>query len=185
MHFAPIARSAHGLAPGKALNWMPCALVIKPRLDLHCADTTLNSMIVLRLFLPFALFILASAVAAQQSGSDAWADISVAEWKKMVLGRTVTYRIGPQIWAQEAYDTGTNAVSIRLADGTCMDGTWSHTGNTFCFAWTGAETSCFRHVRDAGQILIVPMVDGEPSGTVQTVTGVSDLPLTCGPALSS
>ncbi len=142
-------------------------------------------MIPLRLLIASAFLILASTATAQQAASDAWADITVAEWKKMVLGRTVTYRIGPQIWAQEAYDTGTNAVSIRLADGTCMDGTWSHVGNTFCFAWIGAETSCFRHVRDAGQILVVPMVDGEPSGTVQTVMGVSDLPLTCGPALSS
>lgn len=131
--------------------------------------------------------ILSSALpaAAEDGAVDDWQDITVEEWREMVLGRTVTYRIGPQVWAQEAYDVNSNAVAIRLADGTCMEGTWTHLDNVYCFAWIDTETSCFRHVRDDGEILVIPIVDGEPSGAVQTVAGVSDLPLACGPNLSS
>lgn len=112
-------------------------------------------------------------------------DIAPAEWRDMVRGRTVTYLIGGAVWAQEAYGRHGNGVSIKLADGTCMEGVWEHTGTAFCFAWTGGEYSCFRHVRVDDEILIIPVQDGEPAGTVQSVKQISDLPLACGPALTS
>lgn len=112
-------------------------------------------------------------------------DISPDEWQSLVRGRTVTYKIGQSIWAQEAYDPRTNSVSIRLADGTCMDGIWAHADGEYCFAWTSGEYSCFRHLRTADEIVIVPVEDGAPTGVTQTVDKVSDIPLACGPALSS
>ncbi|MEM8789479.1 MAG: hypothetical protein AAGE76_14560 [Pseudomonadota bacterium] len=116
---------------------------------------------------------------------DSATDIAPAEWRDLVQGRTVTYRIGDQIWAQEAYDRSTNSVAIRLADGTCMEGTWTHVEGSYCFDWSGGEFSCFRHVRAGEEILIIPVVDGVTAGTIQTVGGVSDLPLSCGPDLTS
>ena len=134
-----------------------------------------------------AAALLAQAVAATESGAPEQGDvaqpgIAPAEWRAMVRGRTVTYQIDGQAWAQEAYDLTTNAVAIRLIDGTCMEGTWSYTDGEYCFAWTSGEHSCFLHVRAADQILIIPVVDGVQSGTIQTVGGISDAPLTCGPA---
>lgn len=128
--------------------------------------------------------------AAQDSDAQADAeaglvDIGPDEWRAMVMGRTVTYRIGGEIWAQEAYDTVSDAVAIRLADGTCMHGVWDWQDGVFCFAWSGGERSCFRHVRAQDRILVIPVQDGFAGGTIQTVSAIGDLPLACGPALSS
>ncbi|MEM9228393.1 MAG: hypothetical protein AAGB10_02205 [Pseudomonadota bacterium] len=128
---------------------------------------------------------LAPIAMAQDGPPDTWDDISVSEWRQMVKGRTVTYRIGGQLWAHEAYDTSGNRVAIRTADGSCMEGTWSYDNGAYCFAWDAAPASCFRHVRQGSEILIVPLIDGVPSGAVQTVEGVSDIPLNCGPDLTS
>ncbi len=114
------------------------------------------------------------------------ADIDPSEWRRMVQGRTVIYQIGSETWAYETYAApGSDLVAILLADGTCMDGTWYHRNLEFCYAWSRGETSCFRHVRVGDEILVIPMVDGAPSGSVQTVSGISDKPIVCGPALSS
>ncbi|MEM8657575.1 MAG: hypothetical protein AAF813_07050 [Pseudomonadota bacterium] len=128
---------------------------------------------------------LASLSQAQEVASEGWNDISVEEWRDMVQGRTVTYNAGGQFWANEVYHPSTNHVMIQVADGTCMEGTWSYERGTYCFAWIDAPTSCFRHVREGGEILIIPIVDGAPAGSVQTVAGVSDIPLKCGPDLTS
>ena len=136
-------------------------------------------------------FVLGQAAAAEERAAQevepvsVMNDIAPEEWRDMVLGRTVTYRIGHDLWAREAYDIKSNGVAIRLADGTCMEGIWTWDEGAYCFYWSSGEISCFRHVRAGGEILIIPLVDGEPSGTVQTVDGVSDAPLACGPALVS
>lgn len=134
--------------------------------------------------------LLAQAVGATGAATPETAEpplpgIAPGEWHAMVKGRTVTYEIDGQVWAQEAYDLSTNAVAIRLIDGTCMEGTWAYRNGEYCFAWTSGENSCFLHVRTAGRILVIPVVDGVQSGTVQTVGGITDVPLTCGPALTS
>ena len=132
-----------------------------------------------------------SALSPVQAGEDPGAPeagerlIPAAEWRAMVRGRTVTYRIGTDVWAYEAYAPSGNHVSIQLADGTCMDGTWYHKDDAFCFEWLGTFTSCFQHVRTEDGILIVPIEDGSVAGTVQMVAGISDLALSCGQTLSS
>jgi len=110
--------------------------------------------------------------------------IPEAEWRRMVRGRTVTYRIGPDLWAFERYAASGNGVEIQLMDGTCMTGRWTFEDGAYCFNWTSELNSCFYHLRTEDQILIVPVVDGGEAA-VQTVSAISDLPLTCGPTLSS
>jgi len=137
----------------------------------------------MRLFLALSVLLVTAPLRAEVAAP--WQDIPPQEWREMVVGHSVTYHIGGAFWAREAYDPASNAVVIRMADGTCLEGTWSWTEGEYCFAWRGEGTSCFRHVRQDGEILIVPMVDGQPSGDVQTVAGVTDLPVTCGSGLTS
>lgn len=113
-------------------------------------------------------------------------DIPIDDWREMVRGRTVTYSIGGDVWARETYDTGSDTVWIRLADGTCMDGVWTWNDGVYCYAWSSGEFSCFRHVRSQGSILVIPVLeDGTGLGTIQTVTQISDVPASCGPELTS
>lgn len=113
-------------------------------------------------------------------------DIALEDWRDMVRGRTVTYSIGGDIWARETYDTGSDTVWIRLADGSCMEGIWTWAAGVYCFDWTSGEFSCFRHVRADDQILVIPVLeDGTGIGTIQTVTQISDVPASCGPELTS
>ncbi len=150
------------------------------------------------LALPLAAALLSAALPPQAAAEtplrvtqdiveaeDGLVDIPKAEWFDMVRGRTVIYKIGPDVWAFETYATTGNYVAIQLADGSCMDGTWEHVDGAFCFAWESREYSCFRHARDGEEILIIPVVDGVQSGTTQLVSGISDAPITCGPDLVS
>ena len=110
-------------------------------------------------------------------------DISRDEWYAMVKGRTVTYRIGDLVWAHETYDPRTNKVYIAMADGKCMEGVWTHLDNEFCFAWDDNDFVCFRHARSEGEILIIPMENGQPDGDTQVVKSITDTGLPCGPEL--
>ncbi|MEM9430798.1 MAG: hypothetical protein AAGA32_15045 [Pseudomonadota bacterium] len=134
-----------------------------------------------------ALVSAALATPARLATGDdnALVDIPKAEWINLVRGRTVIYNIGPNVWAFESYPMTGPFVSIKLADGTCMDGTWEHVDGAFCFRWENREYSCFRHARDGADILIIPVVDGVQSGTVQTVSAITDAPVGCGSDLIS
>ena len=100
----------------------------------------------------------------------------------MAAGRTLTYRIDGDLWAFEHYTPGTNRVQIELYDGTCMTGTWDYSAPHYCFHWEGQGTSCFRHARLGDEILVIEASDGEDTPMTQPMTGVSDTPLSCGPA---
>lgn len=110
-------------------------------------------------------------------------DITREEWYGMVKGKTVVYRIGDMIWAHETYDPRTNKVYIAMADGNCMEGIWTHLGNEFCFAWDDRDFVCFRHARSEGEILIIPMHDGQADGDTQVVKSITNTGLPCGPEL--
>jgi hypothetical protein len=112
-------------------------------------------------------------------------NIPVEEWKAMAMGRTLTYRINGELWAFEHYHPGTNRVTLQLFDGSCLHGTWEYAEPLYCFHWEGQGTSCFRHARVDGGILIVETQDGQDTPLTQDMSGVSDLPLTCGPAVTS
>ena len=107
------------------------------------------------------------------------------EWRAMAMGRTLTYRINGELWAFEHYLPGTNRVTLQLYDGSCLHGTWDYTAPLYCFHWEGQGTSCFRHARLDGGILIVETQNGQDTPLTQDMSGVTDLPLTCGPAVTS
>ncbi len=135
---------------------------------------------------------LACAFAAASAASDDPAsriaeavDIPVEEWRALAQGRTLTYRIDDEFFALERYAPTGDGVTLQLVDGTCLEGTWDYVEPIYCFYWRGAETACFRHARIGDTILIVQTENGVDTGFVQTMTGVSDVPLACAPVVGS
>ena len=75
------------------------------------------------------------------------ADIPVEEWRAMATGRTLTYRINGEFWAMEHYIPGSNAVTLQLYDGTCMQGTWDYADAALLLSLGRPGHPCFRHAR--------------------------------------
>jgi len=137
--------------------------------------------------LPAVLLVLAVG-AASQTPAERIAraeNIPVAEWSEMAMGRTLTYRINGAFWALEHYWPGTDRVTLQLYDGSCMEGTWDYSEPLYCFHWEEQGSSCFRHARADGEVLIIETQNGADTPMTQTMSGVSDTPLTCGPAVVS
>jgi hypothetical protein len=136
-----------------------------------------------------ALLVVAVVLpAASQSPAEMIADavdIPVEEWREMAMGRTLTYRIDGEFWALEHYYPGTNRVTQQLYDGTCLEGTWDYRAPHYCFHWETEGTACFRHARLGEEILIVETQGGVDTLLLQSMTAVTDLPLACGPAVTS
>jgi hypothetical protein len=130
---------------------------------------------------------IAQSASAQTASPDLGraVDIPVEEWREMAAGRTLTYRIGEELWAFERYAPAGDGVMLQFYDGTCLEGRWDYAAPLYCFHWEGEGTSCFRHARLGEEVLIIETRDGVETGAVQEMTGVSDLPLTCGPAVTS
>jgi hypothetical protein len=112
-------------------------------------------------------------------------DIPPEEWRAMATGQTLTYRIDGDFWAMEHYTPGTDRVTLQFSDGTCLKGTWDYQAPLYCFHWEGEGTSCFRHARLGDEILIIETFLGEDTGAIQTMTNVSDTPVSCGPMVTS
>lgn len=126
--------------------------------------------------------------ASAQSGappSGEAVDIPVEEWTAMARGRTLTYRIGDELWAMERYAPDSDRVRLQFRDGSCLEGTWDYEAPLYCFHWRDQGTSCFRHMRRGDEILVIEAPGGEENGQIQFMTEVSDLPLACGPAVTS
>jgi hypothetical protein len=94
------------------------------------------------------------------------------------------YRIDGELWALEHYFPGTDRVQLQLYDGTCLEGTWDYRAPHYCFHWWGQGTSCFRHTRVGGAIVVIQTEAGVDTPLTQDVTAVSDAPLTCEPGVS-
>lgn len=131
--------------------------------------------------LVLALTILAAPAGAQDDGLK---DIPVEEWREMALGRTLTYSINGSFFALERYARTGNRVELQFSNGQCSTGTWTHSGNLYCFDWGFERPHCFRHVRAGDQILVINIEDGAQSGEIQEMTAVSDAPLICGLQMS-
>jgi hypothetical protein len=132
-----------------------------------------------------AILLLAPATALEAAQPTPQpADIPVEEWRAMASGRTVTYRIDGELWALEHYFPGTNRVQLQLYDGTCLEGTWDYRAPHYCFHWWGQGTSCFRHIRVGGAIVVIQTEGGADTALTQDVTAVGDTPLTCEPGVS-
>ena len=129
--------------------------------------------------------ILVLLPAASQLPEPAAVDIPVEEWSAMAMGRTLTYRIDGAFWALEHYYPGSDRVTLQLYDGSCMQGRWEYTAPVYCFYWEGQDKSCFRHTRRGGEIIVIENHDGVDTPLTQAMTAVTDIPLTCGPAVTS
>ncbi len=112
-------------------------------------------------------------------------DIPAEEWAAMATGRTLTYQIEGVPFARERYYPGTDRVTLQLADGQCLQGTWSYAAPLYCFRWEGEEPACFRHARLGQTILVIQTDNGADTPVIQRMTGVTDTPLFCGPAVTS
>jgi hypothetical protein len=132
----------------------------------------------MRVLLALALLALP---AASQIPLERATNIPLEEWEAMASGRTLTYQIDGEFWALEHYYPGTNRVQLQLYDGSCLNGTWDYQEPRYCFHWEGQGTSCFRHARLGEEILIIESRDGGDTPLTQTMTSVTDTPLTCGP----
>lgn len=143
----------------------------------------------MRRLLPAALLLVAalSPAAAQETASHLGSavNIPVEEWRSMADGRTLTYKINGEFWAMEHYTPGTNQVTLQVNDGSCMQGTWDYHAPLYCFYWEEQQPACFRHARLGNQILIIETQNGQDTPMLQMMTGVSDIPLACGPAVTS
>ncbi len=135
--------------------------------------------------LAFAMAAPVLAGNAEAPGEVSTGDIGFEEWRAMSAGKTLTYRIDGAFWALERYAPTGNRVMLQLNTGECLEGTWAYEDGTFCYAWDSGEQSCFRHTRMAGEIYVIHMENGEPTGGIQTMSHVSDLPLSCEPAAIS
>ncbi len=112
-------------------------------------------------------------------------NIPVEEWTAMAMGHTLTYRINGTFWALEHYYPDTDRVTLQLYDGSCMEGRWDYSEPLFCFYWEGQDPSCFRHARLDGEILIIESQNGADTMMTQSMSDVTDVPLACGPAVTS
>lgn len=129
--------------------------------------------------LPLHVIAAILAVLPAASPLSRGVDIPVEEWRSMSEGKTLSYKIDGRLWALEQYIPGTDRVRIQLEDGSCMDGWWEYEAPHYCFHWMGQGTSCFRHVRLDGQVVVVESRDGVDTGMTQDMTSVSDAPLSC------
>lgn len=112
-------------------------------------------------------------------------DIPAEDWAAMAAGRTLTYQIEGAPFAREHYYPGTDRVTLQLEDGHCLEGRWSYAAPFYCFYWEGEAPACFRHVRLDQTIVVIQTDNGVDTPVIQRMTGVSDTPLFCGPAVTS
>jgi hypothetical protein len=66
-----------------------------------------------------------------------------------------------------------------------MNGTWDYAAPLYCFHWEDEGTSCFRHARLGGEVLIIESQGGVDTPLTQNMTAVTDTPLACGPPATS
>jgi hypothetical protein len=132
-----------------------------------------------------ALLLLPGAALSPAEKVATARNIPLEEWTGMAMGRTLTYRIDGEFWALEHYYPGTDRVTLQLYDGTCLQGTWDYTAPHYCFHWEGEGTACFRHARLDDEIIIIETQDGADTLMLQSMTAVTDVPLACGPAVTS
>lgn len=103
-------------------------------------------------------------------------DISPAEWRALVAGRTVWYSDSLGLWGRERYDTASDTVTFQFHTGECMSATWRHEGLHYCFDFHDGPPHCFRHLRMDGRLYVLGV-----QGAVQEVTKIDDSPVVCGP----
>jgi len=112
-------------------------------------------------------------------------NIPAEEWRALTAGKTVVYEIDGEVFGFEAYRANSNDVTIRLADGQCVDGQWFMDQKAFCFIWEGGVLNCFNHKKLDDTIYVIGLVNGEETNDIQKVLEIAPIPVACGPALLS
>lgn len=139
-------------------------------------------MKVLPLILAFAPSALLAQTLPEQLANAP--SISVEEWRRMTAGKTVVYEIDGSIFGYESY-RGAGNVTIRLDDGSCIDGTWYMEQAAFCFDWQDNTINCFNHKRLDDEIYVIGLENGIETDDIQKVSRIAYIPVSCGPALLS
>lgn len=143
----------------------------------------------MRSSLPAVLMLFAPATLAAQPAPRGEAppnemataeNIPVEEWIAMADGNTLTYQINGALFALEHYYPRSNRVTLQTNDGRCLEGTWAYEAPHYCFYWENDPPVCFRHIRLGSKIVVIETWQGYDTPATQTVTGVSDTPVTCG-----
>ena len=133
------------------------------------------------------ILALLPTITSAQSLADRLAtapDISAQDWRSMTDGKTVVYQIDGQTYGYETY-LGDGKVTIRLEDGTCIDGTWFMQQAAFCFDWEDTALNCFHHKKLDGVVYVVALDNGVETDDIQKVSRIANIPVACGPALLS
>lgn len=128
-----------------------------------------------------AAAVLAAMLSATAQGSSPQPEdvpVPVEEWRRLTEGRVVWYALRGAHWGREYFHRGRNLATFVARDGTCMTAPWVEADGLYCFAYSGLD--CFRHVRRDGQLMVLPLGDGEPQ-TIEQIT--DDGPLSCEPPL--
>lgn len=131
------------------------------------------------------IFAICTLVAAPGwAQDDSLRDMTLQEWQDLALGKTLTYQVAGEFYALERYARTGRQVELQFANGACLAGTWTHSGNLFCFDYGHDRPHCFRHVKAGDEILILNVQDGAETGDIQIMSDVTDAPLSCGLNLS-
>ena len=110
--------------------------------------------------------------------------IGVVEWRELTQGKTVVYEVSGETIGYESYHSD-GKVTIRLDNGSCIDGTWFMEQSAFCFDWEGGPLNCFNHKRINDTIYVVGLFNGVETNDIQKVSRIANIPIACGPALLS
>lgn len=133
------------------------------------------------------ILALTPAIASAQSLAERLStapDISVENWRAMTAGKTVVYQIDGETYGYETY-RGDGNVTIRLENGTCVDGTWFMQQAAFCFDWEDIALNCFHHKKLDGVVYVIGLDNGVETDDIQKVSRIANIPVACGPALLS
>jgi len=135
-----------------------------------------------------ALLLFAPLAGHAQSLSARLADaphIPAEEWRALTAGKTVVYEIDGEVFGYESYRTNSNQITMRLADGLCINGQWFMDQNAFCFNWEDGPLNCFNHKRLDSTVYVIGLENGVETDDIQRVLRIAPIPVACGPALLS
>ena len=110
--------------------------------------------------------------------------ISEAQWRDLVLGRTLIYRENGVFAGLERYAPAGNRVEWQFPNGECTIGTWEVVEDAYCFTWERLDVQCYRHFQDGERILVVGTERSPSPGEVTEVSEITDHFLSCGMPMS-
>jgi len=132
-------------------------------------------------FRPFCAAALAALLAPAAGAGDVQDGdeiILIDEWRAMTRGRTVYYSLDGVHWGKEYFHPEGDRATFLASSGDCVTAPWVYADGVYCFSYTGMD--CFRHVRRDGQLLAIPLSEGQ----AQIIERITVEPLSCEPPLT-